>query len=132
MRPAMVVTSRDNPCFLARVVAVNPDLTVVLDGGDPATSSGPMLRGFPVGLAGLPPERPTREAGSAARWLREELLGSVVTVMEAGEPGHGAGSNETPGAPLYYLFPGIVDGEACRPEDSVNARVALILAGAGD
>jgi hypothetical protein len=82
-RPCIAVASEDNPFILARVVRVNPDLSLVIDEGEGVWGerTGERARGGEVvWLAGVQRRDDPTIMAAAVRLLTEQALGRVVTI----------------------------------------------------
>lgn len=130
-RASVAVTDPDNPFFLARVVRVNNDLSLVVDEGaslgflgspGPAGGAGP---GETVCLTGVDGSAITSEAAEAAiRLITGEVLGRLVTVWVQGASSDGTVRS----APVQALvYAGVVDVEAVASRRSLNSEIETLL-----
>lgn len=145
-RPRVVVTTAEAPVFVGRVVVVNPDLSLVVDDGLgpgplPSEVTGAWRQGETIGLAGVNAfEAPQDRVERAARRLRSEVLGRLVTVRVTGPPGPAPGSAgagiglPAQGSPkmliprvVGFVWSGVAGQGGLTTEESVNEAVLRIL-----
>lgn len=134
-RPSVIVTNADNPFFVARVVRVNDDLSLVVDDGSSLGAPGSPGSAGGAGptetvcLAGVNGLAVTAEAAEAAvRLLAEEGLGRLVTVRVLCPPA----GRSLPAAPaLAFVYLGVVDVEATTSGRSLNSEIEALLAPSG-
>ncbi len=121
-RPCVVVASEENPVVLARVVGLNPDLSLVIDGGEGSQGEEGAQGGEVVCLAGLEGQAGGRASAAAIRLVTEEVLGRVVMIRVVGMDADRLSA---------FVFPEITCSPAAAEGDSLNQAVAALLNAAG-
>lgn len=115
-RPCVVVTSEENPVVLARVVGLNPDLSLVIDGGGGGEEGA--QGGEVVCLAGLEGQAGGWASAAAIRLVTEEVLGRVVMIRVVGVEADRLSA---------FVFSEITRSPSVAEGDSLNQAVAALL-----
>lgn len=139
-RATVVVTGADDPYFLARVVGVKADLTLVVEAGPGLSRSELALVGVSgvsgaSGVSGVSgnqtPPGPPIHLSEALRYLEAEALGREVTVRVPDQMAldqvalYGPDRSQV----AVYVYLGTADPAGLSSQPTLNSRVVDILGG---